>query len=244
MGDLRALRAAITAAMRADGGAGGTATALAAAGARAMPGDGAAVTLMSTDEHRQTLAATDAVISAVEQAQYTVGEGPSLEAVTTARPVLVPDLGDRWHQAAWPALVGQVAALPVGALFAFPMRLGATVVGVVLTYRRTAGELDHDDLTFALRATHVLTFALLQIREEHAAPDDGSGDWLGDGMPGTRAVHQATGMVMVQLGMVTAPVAFARMRAHAFACDRTLEDVAADIVARNLVLESDDGATS
>ncbi|HEX5494930.1 MAG TPA: GAF and ANTAR domain-containing protein [Mycobacteriales bacterium] len=245
MGDLKALRAAIAAALCTDGASpGGSATAVATAGAQALPGDGGAVTLMSSDAHRQTLAATDEVITAVEQAQYTVGEGPSLDAVVTGRPVLVDDLSDPWHQATWPGLAGQLADLPVAGLFAFPMRLGATPVGVALCYRRLAGELDAEEVTFALRAANVLTLALLHIREEHAGPDDEQGDWLGDGMPGTRAVHQATGMVMVQLGGVTSPVAFARLRAYAFAHERTLDDVAAAIVARHLVLEPDDGAAT
>ena len=46
-------------------------------------------------------------------------------------------------------------------------------------------------------------------------------------------VHQATGMIIVQLG-VTAAVALIRLRAYAYAHDRRLRDVAADVVARRL----------
>jgi hypothetical protein len=45
-------------------------------------------------------------------------------------------------------------------------------------------------------------------------------------------------MVMVQLG-VTLPEALARMRAHAFAADRQLSDLAADILAGRARLFSD-----
>ncbi|KHD73897.1 ANTAR domain-containing protein, partial [Actinoplanes utahensis] len=46
-------------------------------------------------------------------------------------------------------------------------------------------------------------------------------------------VHQATGMVSVQLE-AGPEEAFARLRAHAFAAERELEAVAADVVARRL----------
>jgi hypothetical protein len=55
-------------------------------------------------------------------------------------------------------------------------------------------------------------------------------------------VYQAQGMVMVQLG-VSLSEALARMRAHAFASDRGLADLAADILAGRARLASDtDGA--
>jgi hypothetical protein len=46
-------------------------------------------------------------------------------------------------------------------------------------------------------------------------------------------VHQATGMVSVQLG-VTVGDALARLRGFAVTADRPLEQVAADVVARKL----------
>ena len=55
----------------------------------------------------------------------------------------------------------------------------------------------------------------------------------------TLQVHQAQGMVMVQLG-VSLGSAMARLRAYAYANDRSLADVAHDIVARTLTLEKDE----
>jgi hypothetical protein len=51
-------------------------------------------------------------------------------------------------------------------------------------------------------------------------------------------VHQATGMITVQLG-VSMAVALVRLRAHAYAHDRRLRDVAADVVARRLRFDPD-----
>jgi hypothetical protein len=49
-------------------------------------------------------------------------------------------------------------------------------------------------------------------------------------------VHQAAGMVSVQLGISVAE-ALVRLRAHAFRHDRLLGDVANEVVARRLRLE-------
>jgi hypothetical protein len=60
------------------------------------------------------------------------------------------------------------------------------------------------------------------------------GDRPLDGMSETRAgVHQATGMISVQLG-VSLEEAFVRLRAHAFASNAALGDVAAAVVDRRL----------
>jgi hypothetical protein len=52
------------------------------------------------------------------------------------------------------------------------------------------------------------------------------------------AVHQATGMVSVQLG-VSMEVALLRLRAHAYASGRPLGEVAQDVVARRLRFDDD-----
>ena len=46
-------------------------------------------------------------------------------------------------------------------------------------------------------------------------------------------VYQATGMVMAQLD-VPAEAALSRLRAYAFVHDRTIDDIARDVVARRL----------
>jgi hypothetical protein len=62
--------------------------------------------------------------------------------------------------------------------------------------------------------------------------------WL-DPSHGRRAeIQQATGMVLVQLG-ISATEALARLRAHAFATDRLLIDVSTDVVDRRLVFTDD-----
>jgi hypothetical protein len=61
------------------------------------------------------------------------------------------------------------------------------------------------------------------------------GDWLSDSRP---EIHQATGMISVQLGVGIAE-AFSRLRARAFAQGRPLSELAADVVARRRRFDPD-----
>jgi ANTAR domain-containing protein len=66
----------------------------------------------------------------------------------------------------------------------------------------------------------------------------GDGVWLDHSVYGRAEIHQATGMVLVQLG-ANATDAVARMRAYAFAEQRSLSDVARDVVSRRLRFTQD-----
>jgi hypothetical protein len=56
-------------------------------------------------------------------------------------------------------------------------------------------------------------------------------------------VHQAAGMISVQLG-VDMTVALLRLRAHAWAHERPIVDVATDVVARRLLFDHSEDGTS
>src|SRR5918994_398145 len=77
------------------------------------------------------------------------------------------------------------------------------------------------------------TAALMMLGLRTDPDQDGVG-WLDHAVAHRAEIHQATGMVSVQLD-VTAAEALARMRAHAFVHDRLLIEVAHDVVARRLV---------
>ena len=113
------------------------------------------------------------------------------------------------------------------------MTLGAITVGVVDLYRSTAGSLDVVQVATARTLAATASSAALRLAAEVATEHDLVD---ADMSPETRrVVHQATGMVLVQLG-VSATEAFARLRAHAFANGWSLEFVAHEVVARRLSL--------
>ncbi len=208
-----------------------------AACANALPGDGAAITVMTSDSRRETVFARDQVIADLEQLQYNIGEGPSLLAFSTDRPVLVSDISAPTMFARWPGLIGTLDELPIRGVFSFPLRFGAISVGVCTFYRREVSALTAADLATTLDILDVTTLVLLELREGQRA-DALLGQWLSVSGGKRRQVHQATGMLIGQLG-VSAEAAFARLRAYAFAQGTDIDAVAADIVGRRLRLEVD-----
>lgn len=203
----------------------------------ALPVQGAAFTLMTSDTVRETLYASDPTSAEIARLQFSLGEGPTLAAFASGHPVLLPDLRAAPVVTRWPVFAQTVEQLPAGALFAFPMRLGAITVGVCETYRRGPGPLTPAEVAGVLRAVDLGTLSVLAVRADGAGADlDGS--WLDGHDLARRQVYQATGMLIAQLS-VPAEQAFARLRAHAYLTGHTVEQIAADIVARRVRLEAD-----
>ena len=209
--------------------------------------DGAAMSLLTGSVHRETLSATDATAATLEDLQFTLGEGACLEAASSGFPVLVSDIHDNVHTARWPVFAAAVAEQTgVRALFALPLQLGTINVGVLDLYRDTPGPLLGHELRDVTAATDTAMLMLLGARPR---PEDGDATHDTDGEREDRPpeqgwgidrleVHQATGMVLVQLD-IPGEDAFARLRAYAFAHQRPLADVARDVVARRLVFTDD-----
>ncbi|RPF34637.1 GAF and ANTAR domain-containing protein [Streptomyces sp. TLI_185] len=176
-----------------------------------------------------------------EELQLTLGEGPGPDAVRTGTPVVEPDL-DRVRSERWPALLPAARELGVHGVCCFPLGIGAIRVGVLTVLCDGDRRLSDQQYADATALTAALTGAFLN----GAAPRGGrNGDMPGFGVfpewPSglhRAAVHQATGMVSVQLG-VSMEVALLRLRAHAYASGRPLGEVAQDVVARRLRFDDD-----
>jgi hypothetical protein len=213
--------------------------ALGAALSAVLPADGVAVTLMTSDTARETAYASDDLIGAFEQAQYTVSSGPTLGAFQSGRPVLRPDMTDATITLEWPGLAGHAATASMGSVFCFPLGLGATTVGVVCLYRGTPRPLNDAELALVLTAADITSLALLELQQ--AADEQPRHDGLpADVLPDMVApvIHQATGMLMMALDL-SAAAAFARLRAYGFSHDLDLQHLAEAIVARRLRLDPD-----
>jgi GAF domain/ANTAR domain len=197
--------------------------------------DGAAISLLTADPLRETVFASDATADLLEDLQFSLGEGACIDAAVSRRPVLVADMNDPAQTARWPVYAAAVAEQTgVRAVFALPLQWGAIDVGVLDLYRRAPGALSAAQMRDALSAADAATLILLGLRS-----DPGDDDQAWDRSWGNRAeIHQATGMVVAQLG-VSAADALARLRAHAFAEQRLLGDVARDVVARRLCFTED-----
>ncbi|MFI6517880.1 ANTAR domain-containing protein [Spirillospora sp. NPDC050679] len=178
--------------------------------------------------------AVGALGEALAELQATLGEGPGTSALREGRPVLVPDLRAGGTGRRWPLLAPAATAAGAGALFVFPLLAGRIAVGTLEFSRRQAGWLTRTQLADALL---LADFALLQLLAETTSAAAGPEADRPDApfMDRWPQVHQAAGMTSVHLGTDLAE-AFARLRAHAFAHDRSLRQVADDVVAGRLVL--------
>lgn len=177
--------------------------------------------------------ASDPVAAQIEDLQHTLGEGPCIDAHESGRAVLEPDLAAP-RRARWPAFGPAALSAGARALFAFPLRIGGARLGALTLCRSSAGDLSDTQRTDAGTMAGIVANAILSIQAQ--APPGTLGAEL-EILAGHRAeLHQATGMVSVQLGVGVAE-ALVRLRAHAYAAGRPLAEVAADVVARRLRLD-------
>jgi hypothetical protein len=204
---------------------------LCAVAARVVDVAGAGVTLEDR-LNRTLLCASDAIAAEVEELSFTLGEGPGIDAHRVGSPVSEPDLA-RPRRARWPSFTSLAVGAGAAAIFAFPLRVGGIRLGALTLYQPRAGRLEDDQHADALVMADVVVHAVL-ADQAGAPPGDLAGEL--DALSSTRAdVHQASGMVSVQLGASVAD-ALVRLRAHAYAEGRALSDVAGDVIAGRLRL--------
>lgn len=108
--------------------------------------DGASLSIVSDGAALRSLGASGAVTAEVTELQFTLGEGPGLDAVTSSAPVLVTDLngpdGERW-----PAFAGAATRLGMRAVFALPVTVAGFPMGALSLCRTRPGPLAGAALT-------------------------------------------------------------------------------------------------
>jgi hypothetical protein len=168
-----------------------------------------------------TVCSSDRVARTVEDLQFTLGEGPCIDAYELNHPVSEPDLADP-STMRWPRFTPPAVEAGAAAVFGFPLRVDGTRVGALNLYRDRPGELSAHQHADALVVADVVAREILAMQ----AGGDGAGP-VGD--PGLRLVgHQATGMIAAQLG-IGVDEALVRLRARAYA-DGVLVTVTATAV--------------
>jgi len=147
--------------------------------------------------------------------------------------VAEPDLADPVARR-WFAFTPPVLRAGVRAVFGFPLRIGTVRLGALDIYRDRSGPLSREQHADALVLTDMAARWVLAARAGASA--DKVAEELAAGGDFHFAVHNAAGMLSVQL-RISVTDALIRLRAHAFAHDRLLADVAQDVVDRKLRLE-------
>jgi hypothetical protein len=191
---------------------------------------GASIMLMAGDQPRGSLGATDVVSARIEELQLTLGEGPCVDAYELDWPVLEPDLADP-AEPRWVAFSRPAVEAGARAIFGFPVRIGALRLGALDLYCDRPGPLTDEQHSDALVVADVAAITVLALEAD--SPPGAIFRGLAPGSGLQHVVHQASGMVSAQLD-VPVGEALLRLRAHAFARDRPLVEVATDVVARRL----------
>jgi ANTAR domain-containing protein len=196
--------------------------------------DTVAVVVTLAASPRENVYASSSLGGDLEELTTTVGEGPGVDALRDG-PALAADLREAWCLDRWPIFAPAAVELGVCAAFALPLQVGGIRLGVMDLYRVQPGVLDHDHLADALLLADTACALLL----------DGPGLIAGrrpeEASLQHPEVHQATGMIVAQLG-VSAAVALVRLRAYAYSHEERLRDVAARVVARRIRFHTEPAA--
>jgi GAF domain-containing protein len=203
-----------------------------------LPIDAAAVSAWLGPEVAVPVGASDDEASTAEQLQFTLGEGPCMQASTTGIPLLAADLespsGPAWRD--WPTYAAEVLRwTPFRAVFCFPLVVAGLTVGSLSLYRRRPGEALLDaDLADIDHIVGRVTSALLESEVLTSPVTDPEYGWLD--APPARRRHQvwvAQGITMQETGL-NARQALSSLRGNAYAVDRSIDEIGEDIVSGRL----------
>lgn len=200
--------------------------------------DAAAVLLMSDGETGTIAASYGSGVATVQDLQFALGEGPCLTAFKTGAAVLVADIARSGER--WPVFAAAAEKAGVCAVFVVPLEIGALRLGVLYLTRREAGPLPEAGLSDVEGLAQLTT--TIVIEQQQDTPGVVADRNAEVGWSQRSVVHQATGMISAQLEVGLAD-ALARLRGHAYSNDRSIYDVAADVVDRRMRFTDAGGTT-
>ena len=193
-----------------------------------FPISGAAVSTVGSLFGSETVSASNTLAARIDELQFDLGEGPCWDAMILARPILEPNIQVSPRRI-WPAFSTALRDQNVASLFAFPLTLGGLRIGAIDLYSDRPVELDDSQSRQAeAMATIVGRNVLRRALDELAGDYDDTVNAFS-----RRLVHQATGMVLAQL-RIPADDARLVIQGHAFATNRSMMEVAQDVVDRTL----------
>lgn len=240
MSDGDRMREGLTAAVTGVGRGRAVADRLCGACVELLDVNGAALSFIYDGAMSRSVGSSSAMSRELDELQFTLGEGPCLDAVSSSVPVLIGDLNARAADR-WPGFADSAVHRGVQGVFALPVTVASLPVGALDLYRTRPGEMDAGLLIGGLIAAELAALPLLDmmgIDMNAAVTDETSTAWEELTTLTRVEVYQAAGMLIEQLA-VSASEALVRLRGYAFAHDMTASDVAFQIIERRLRLAKD-----
>lgn len=205
----------------------------------ALPVDGGSLTVIARTGLSSTVSTSDPLAADLAALQLDLGDGPHWQAARTGEPVLVPDLEDPSARSRWPLFAAAADTTAVRGIFAIPVRLGLMLVGVADLYsRRPTSAWSERQLADAITIAAAAARPAVRLAMRSAAAHHPLS--TGPATEQRREVHQATGVLIVRLGLPPEE-ALARLEAHAFTTGRPLLEVAREVIERRLDISTDLG---
>ncbi len=193
------------------------------AAVRALDLAGAAVHVLSGHDNAAIVAVAGPRGRTGAELSLAAGDGPLRDAFARGRPVLATRLSSWFGR--WPGYVSSALEQGLGSVLVIPLQAGAMRFGVLELYPDREGPLTEEATAMAFAFADVATLVLVRPNF-----DGGVDSGLRDAMDHRPEVHQAQGMVMVDLGVPLAE-ALVRLRARAFRAGLTMAELAGRIVA-------------
>jgi GAF domain-containing protein len=172
-----------------------------------------------------TVASSDDLALAVDEAQYGKGAGPCLEAMDTGAVVLVSDLTSETR---WEGYTAHALAHGVASSLSLPLSAEGRTVGAMNLYAQAAHAFDGpatlaQGTSFAAQGSAVLTVVLRQARQAQLT------EQLRETLVSRAVIDQAIGIIMAQQ-RCPAGQAFGYLRTASQNRNRKLRDIAADVI--------------
>lgn len=190
--------------------------------------DGAGVSLAREGGTLSFVAATDAVVTAIEEAQIAEQDGPCHRAFRDGEPYVVTDLqdDDRWPGYRRAALDRQIRSAA-----GIPMPVGDARIGALNLYRARPHAWGGEELEVAqvladMASGYILNASQLEASRTLAGQ-------LQHALESRVVVEQAKGVLAERHG-IDPHDAFQMMRARARSTNRRLHDLAAEVVAGSM----------
>jgi hypothetical protein len=193
--------------------------------------DGIAVSRCTEQGYAGIVFASSPRAQELDALQETTGVGPGPTALVDRSVVLVDDLEEDVRTRSWVGFAEPALALGVASVYALPLQVGATVLGLLTLHGPRPGALAAAALPDFLRLGELTTTALLAPQLISPLLRTSDGEARASRLIDARhaVTHQAVGMVSVQADVSIAD-ALVLLRARAIATDTPLADVARDVV--------------
>jgi GAF domain-containing protein len=191
------------------------------------------ILLADGDGHLRVIAASSEQARLIELFQLQNDEGPCLEAFKSGVPVVHTDLRKSIDR--WPRFTPYALGAGYASVYAIPLRLRGNIIGALNLFRTDSGPLAGGDVALVQALADLASITILQAAAATEARR--RDEQLQHALDSRVIIEQAKGMLAEHAG-VDMTAAFNQIRLRARNTNTKLTDVAAEIVAGQIDLDT------